>query len=78
MEFMLTILRTIPGYVEALSEKDPNNFQALVFAVGAIAVRDLGLPVQAQYLAQDLLTELLDEEEEEEYLALIRDMPKKP
>ncbi|KAF9556354.1 hypothetical protein EC968_008307 [Mortierella alpina] len=77
MEFLLTIFRTIPGYVEALAEKDPNNFHALVFAVGAIAVRDLGLPVQAQYLAQDLLTELVEEEEEEEYLALIRDKPKK-
>ncbi|CAO3568775.1 unnamed protein product [Mortierella alpina] len=77
MELLLTIFRTIPGYVEALTEKDPNNFQALVFAVGAIAVRELGLPVQAQYLAQDLLTELVEEEEEEEYLALIRDMPRK-
>lgn len=48
MELLLTILRTIPGYVEALTEKDPNNFHALVFAMGAIAVRDLGLPVQAQ------------------------------
>ncbi|KAF9926887.1 hypothetical protein BGZ67_007892 [Mortierella alpina] len=78
MEFLLTVFRTIPGYVEAMTEKDPNNFHALVFAVGAITVRDLGLPVQAQYLAQDLLTELVDEEEEEEYLVLIRDMPKKP
>ncbi|KAF9956371.1 hypothetical protein BGZ70_009926 [Mortierella alpina] len=78
MEFLLAVFRTVPGYVETLTEKDPNNFHALVFAVGAIAVRDLGLPVQAQYLAQDLLTELVEEEEEEEYLALVRDMPKKP
>ncbi len=48
MEFLLSVLRTIPGYVDTMTEKDPNNFYALVFAVGAIAVRDLGLPVQAQ------------------------------
>ncbi|KAG0302253.1 hypothetical protein BGZ99_003160, partial [Dissophora globulifera] len=74
LEFLGNIFRAVGEYRRYLYEREPTEYRALAFAVSQVAVSDLGLPVQAQELAHDVLVELVaDEDEEDRFLELVRD-----
>ncbi|KAI8350031.1 hypothetical protein B0O80DRAFT_136095 [Mortierella sp. GBAus27b] len=74
IELILGILRSLEGSLEHLRDKEPVEYQILVYAMSKMAVGDVGLPTDAQDLARDVLGELvLDEAEEMYFLSLVKE-----
>ncbi|KAF9930982.1 hypothetical protein BGZ65_005090, partial [Modicella reniformis] len=79
MEFVLRMLRSVVDYSKHLREKEPIEYRILAYAMSKVVVWDLGLATLAQELANDVLSELVfDEDEEEYFLSLVKDMDRNP
>ncbi|KAI8606765.1 hypothetical protein EDD21DRAFT_704 [Dissophora ornata] len=48
MEFLANIFRVMTDYPRHLREREPIEYRSLALSISQVAVRDLGLPVQAQ------------------------------
>ena len=48
MELLVNIFRVMTDYSRHLREREPIEYRSLALSISQVAVRDLGLPIQAQ------------------------------